>query len=106
GDGGVATNSTSVTVQNLPPTITAVTNSGPIDEGSSANITVTASDPAGANDPLRYEFDCNNDGAYEVGPQPSNSASCTFADNGAFPVPVRVTDGDGGMDTNSTTVTV
>jgi hypothetical protein len=106
GDGGEDTDSTTVTVNNVAPTITSVSNDGPIDEGSSATVTVTATDPAGANDPLSYEFDCDNDGSYEVGPQAANSASCSFGDNGSFQVNVRVTDGDGGEDTDSTTVTV
>jgi hypothetical protein len=108
--GNCATDTTTVTVNNVDPTITAVTNDGPIDEGSSATITVTATDPADVNDPLQYEFDCDSSGGYEVGPQVSNSTLCSFADDGSFtvpvPVPVRVTDGDGGSATDSTTVTV
>ncbi|HXE89903.1 MAG TPA: PKD domain-containing protein [Terriglobales bacterium] len=94
------------TVNNLNPSISSVTNDGPITEGSSATITVTASDPAGVNDPLSYEFDCNNDSTYEIGPQSGNTASCSYADNGSYPVNVRVTDGDGGSATDSTTVQV
>lgn len=101
-----AADTTEVTVNNVDPTITDVTNDGPVDEGGSATITVTASDPAGVNDPLQYEFDCDNSGGYEVGPQASNSTLCSFSDNGSFTVPVRVTDGDGGEATGSTTVTV
>lgn len=105
-DGGVATSSTVVTVNNLDPTITEITNDGPVAEGSPATITVTATDPAGVNDPLMYEFDCDNDGTYEIGPQASNSAQCTYSDDGAMIVPARVTDDDGGEVTDSTTVTV
>src|SRR5262249_10476847 len=97
GHGGSATATVSVKVINVPPAITTVTNDGPIDEGFSATITVTASDPGGQGDPLSYEFDCDDDGVYEIGPQASNSASCAFSDNGNFAVPVRVTDSDGGM---------
>ncbi|MDP2663054.1 MAG: PKD domain-containing protein, partial [Dehalococcoidia bacterium] len=95
-----------VTVNNVAPTISLVSNDGPINEGSSASITVVATDPAGADDPLSYEFDCNNDGTFEKGPQAGNSASCSFADNGSFSVNVRVNDGDGGVVTSSTVVTV
>ncbi len=105
-DGGFTELTTDVTVNNLPPSIFAVTNDGPVDEGSSASIDVTASDPAGANDPLDYEFDCDDDATYEVGPQPSSSVSCAFADDGLYDVGVRVSDGDGGTATGSTTVTV
>ena len=105
-NGNCDTGTTTVTVNDLNPTITDVTNDGPIDEGSSATITVTATDPGGVNDPLMYEFDCDNSGGYEVGPQSGNSTLCSFADNGSFTVPVRVTDGDGGSATDSTTVAV
>ncbi len=105
-DGGFTEYMATVTVNNLPPTIISVTNDGPIDEGSSSTVTVSATDPAGSNDPLSYEFDCDNDLIYEVGPQAGNSASCSFGDNGSFQVNVRVTDGDGGEDADSTTVTV
>jgi hypothetical protein len=98
--------STTVNIINADPEITNVTNNGPITEGSSAFITVTATDPAGADDPLSYEFDCDDDSAYEIGPQPADSASCAFADNGDFQVNVRVADDDGGETTGATTVTV
>jgi Ca2+-binding RTX toxin-like protein len=107
GDGDfAASSSVSVHVNNLPPTITAVMNNGPVNEASPSTITVTANDPAGAADPLRYEFDCNNDGTYEIGLQSGNSAACTFADNGTFTVKVRVSDGDGGETLGSTSVSV
>ena len=95
-----------VTVANLPPVISNVTAESPIDEGDSSTVTVTASDPAGANDPLSYEFDCDGNSVFEVGPQASNSHNCSFADNGTFTVNVRVSDGDGGADTGSDTVVV
>jgi len=106
GDGGSDIDSTTVIVINVDPTISDTSNNGPINEGGSATITVTATDPAGANDPLSYEFDCDNDATYEVGPQAGNSTSCSFANDGSFTVNVRVMDGDGGADTDSTTVTV
>ncbi len=92
---------------NQPPVISTVTNDGPIGEGSSATITVTASDPD-PSDTLAYEFDCDGNLAYEVGPQPSNVVSCPFDDNAGspFPVNVRVTDAHGGEATDSTTIVV
>ncbi|MDW3218062.1 MAG: Calx-beta domain-containing protein [Acidimicrobiales bacterium] len=104
GDGGTATDTTVVTVNNLDPIISSTTNDGPVDEGTSATITVNASDvPA---DTLSYEFDCDNDATYEVGPQPGNTSPCSFADQGSHTVNVRVTDGDGGTATDSTVVSV
>lgn len=87
-----------VTVNNVAPTASA-TNNGPIAEGSSATITVTATDPAGANDPLSYRFDCTNDGTYELGPQAGNSTPCAYADDGSYTAKFEVTDGDGGSAT-------
>ena len=95
-----------VTVVNLPPVISNVSAESPIDEGDSSTVTVTASDPAGAADPLSYEFDCDGNNVFEVGPQAINSHNCPFADNGTFTVNVRVSDGDGGADTDSDTVVV
>ena len=101
-----ATDTATITITNVDPTITEVVNSGPVDETSSVTVTVSATDPAGANDPLSYEFDFDNNGIYEVGPQSGNSATHTFADNGSYVVNVRVTDGDGGVATSSTTIAV
>jgi PKD domain/Thrombospondin type 3 repeat len=106
GDGGEDTGSVAVQVNNLPPEISSVTADTPIDEGNSSTVTVTASDPAGANDPLSYEFDCDNDNSYEVGPQSGDTHACDFADNGTFTVNVRVSDADGGQDTSSASAVV
>lgn len=106
GHAGISSASFSLTVNNLPPVISNVSNSGPINAGGAATISVAATDPAGANDPLAYEFDCDNDNLFEVGPQAGNSAACAFAAAGQFTVNVRVTDGDGGAATGSTVVQV
>ena len=95
-----------ITITNADPVITAVTDDGPVDAGSPATITVTATDPAAADDPLSYAFDCDGDATFEVGPQAANSTTCTFATAGGHPVDVRVADDDGGLATGSTTVTV
>jgi hypothetical protein len=105
GDGGEDTDSVVVTVNNVAPTIVSVTNNGPVGEGTSATISVTATDP-GVLDVLQYEFDCLGDGNYEVGPQAGSSTGCLYRNNGSYTVNVRVTDGDGGEDTDSTTVVV
>ncbi len=107
-DGNSGTSSTTfdLTVNNVAPTITSVSNDGPITAGGAANITIDASDPAGAADPLAYEFDCDNNGSYEVGPQASNSTACSFASAGSFPVNGRASDEDGGQATGLTVVTV
>lgn len=62
----------------------------------------------GANpgDPLTYEFDCDGDGTFEIGPLASTTAPCTFTTLGYHPVGVRVTDGGGLTDTQTTQVLV
>ena len=106
GDGRATTRRRTVVVANLDPAISNVTSVSPIDEGGSSTITVTAADPAGANDPLSYEFDCDGDNTYEVAPQPSNTHNCSYDDDGNFTVKVRVTDDDEGSATDSTSVVV
>ncbi|HZF11400.1 MAG TPA: choice-of-anchor Q domain-containing protein [Thermoanaerobaculia bacterium] len=108
GDDGHSVRSTSfnLVVGNLAPTITSVSNNGPIVAGHAVTLTVTAADPAGANDPLTYAFDCNDDGVFEIGPQAGNSAACMFASAGSFTVPVRVADDDGGVTLGTSVVRV
>src|SRR5262249_40002450 len=88
-DGGFTDFTTTITILNVPPTISAVLTNSPINEGSGVTVTVLASDPAGPLDPLSYEFDFDNDGTYEVGPQVSNTTTHLFADNGSYRVNVR-----------------
>jgi len=106
GQGGTSTTSFALVVNNVAPTIVSVSNNGPVITGNPATVTVTATDPAGANDPLTYSFDCDNNGTFEIGPQAGNSASCTFATAGSHTVKVRVADDDGGVTVGSTVVTV
>ena len=98
---------TTVSITNVAPTISSVTNNGPAAIGAPAQITVAASDVAGPiRDPLRYEFDCDNNGIYEMAAQPASTTSCTFATSGFHAVRVRVNDGDGGVALGSTDVLV
>ena len=106
GDGGSGGDNVLANVGNVDPVINAINNDGPIDESSNATITVAATDAAGPNDPLEYEFDCENDSTYEVGPQAGNAAQCSYDDDGSYIVGVRVTDDDSGEAIGSTTVTV
>jgi len=98
--GGTGSDSASVSLDNANPSIDSLSNSGPIDEGSSASINASASDP-GSNDTLSYAYDCNNDSTYE-----DTSGSCSFDDNGTYTVGVQVTDDNGGSTTGTTDVTV
>ncbi len=102
-DGLTDTDSTTVTVNNVPPTASA-TNDGPKDEGTSVTVTASQVDPG--VDTFTYSFDWNNDGIYEIVDQTSPSAQYTFMDNGIYNVGVRVRDDDGGIGTATTDVTV
>ena len=108
--GATDTDTLTITVNNVDPTITSVvaTPSELPFTGGSSTIAIAATDPAGANDPLQYSFDCDGVGGFEVGPQGGSSATCTFtdADEGSSTVNVQVDDGDGGVTPGSTTVTV
>ena len=96
--GESASDSVTITVVNVPPNISNVTVSPrPVAEGGSGTITVTATDPAGVNDPLTYSFDCDDNASFEIGPQPGNSASCTFTEGPSQTVNVRVEDDDQGV---------
>jgi VCBS repeat-containing protein len=108
-NGGVDTSASqtftiTVNAVNDNPVIASVTNNGPANEGSPATIKVTANDVDG--DTLSYAFDCDNNGTFEVGPQAASSAQCTFNDEGTYRVTVKVTDGNGGSATDSTSVVV
>jgi hypothetical protein len=58
------------------------------------------------SDALRYSFDWDNDGVYDVVDQAASSAATTYAEAGLKPVRVRVVDADGGVVTGTTTVEV
>jgi len=94
----------SVTVNNIPPEITVISNNGPVYTNQPVQIVVTVSGYAG--DTLSYTFDCDNNGVYEVGPQSGNTGVCTFSQKGTYTVGVRVSDDDGASDTGTTQVEV
>ena len=103
-----------ITVNNLPPTADA---GGPyvINEGDSLALSATASDPAGANDPLTFSWDVNGDGIF--GDATGQNPTLTWAqlnalgiDDGTVVISnlrVRVADDDGGVtDSAPSTLTV
>jgi PKD repeat protein len=69
-------------------------------------VTVSVSDPAGLNDPLTYSFDWDTDGVYDLLNQSSPVASHIYTATGVYTMTVRVSDGDGGLTTQTFTVTV
>ncbi|MFO7902492.1 MAG: PKD domain-containing protein [Pirellulaceae bacterium] len=106
-----ATTSVSITPQaNQPPSADA---NGPytIDEGDSVTLDASASsDPDG--DSLSFTWDVNGDGTFgdATGETPTLSWSqlnvLGIDDDGTFDVSVRVDDGNGGTDTDTTTLDV
>ncbi len=78
-------------------------------ESSPVTVYAVAFGPAGIS--FNYGFDCDNDSLYETagsGSGNAGSATCTFADDGAFTVGVQVCDAGNGAncDTGSTLVDV
>ena len=75
------------------------------DEGTNVGLTAAGSTDPDPGDTLTYEWDLDNDGAFDD----STSQTPTFTlvgDNGVFTVRVRVTDSFGDSSTDSSTVTV
>jgi PKD repeat protein len=111
-DGGISgTFSTNVVVNNLPPTATGMTNSGPVTENSPVTVSLTGvSDPSPVDSgSLRFSFATSIAGlaANYGAASATNSANFTFPDNGSFTLFGRVYDKDGGISaTHQTTVTV
>ncbi len=93
-----------LTVNNVPPVITGIVTNEPVSQGDPAVITVSATDPAGVNDPLTYAFDCDNDSSYET-PGDGNIGTCTLDPSAATStIGVQVSDDDGGVTTASAEV--
>ena len=103
-DGGVATGVTTITVTPQTLTLTAVTNSGPVQVGASVQVTVEVTQELG--DALLYSFDWDNNGVYEIENQPASSATTSYAEAGLKAAAVRVIDADGGVVTGTTLIEV
>jgi hypothetical protein len=101
-DGGSATASTVVQVDAQTLGASA-TNDGPVRRGQPATVTVAATQEL--SDVLTYGFDFDNNGAFEV-VQPDNSAAHVFPNTGIQRVGFGVTDGNGGVATGATNITV
>jgi hypothetical protein len=104
--GQTATTSFTLTVNNVPPTISTFTVPATGNEGSSVFLRAVATDPAGANDPLTYTWTITKPDGTTLTTLTGASASFTPPDNGNYGVSLTVSDGDGGSATRSATVNV
>jgi PKD repeat protein len=122
-DGGCSSDTLTVTVSNLAPTVDPLS-SVTISEGQSASFIGHATDPG--SDDLTFQWTwgyrsaCDTSTTYlnsppNADPLPSPSVnprditetkSCQYGDNGAFTVTLQVTDDDGSSTTVSATLTV
>jgi hypothetical protein len=105
--GGFTDYTTSIVVKNVAPTASA---GGPYStfDDTPITLTATASDPAGALDPLTYAWDLDNNGTFETsGASVSfNPVLLGYSGNQTRTVNLQVSDGDGGVTTVATTVQV
>jgi cysteine-rich repeat protein len=69
----------------------------PVDGSGSGDIDGTV---------VQWEWDCHEDGTFELLSTSSPFATCTYDDNGVFAIGLRVTDNDGGLNTVITTVAI
>jgi PKD domain/RTX calcium-binding nonapeptide repeat (4 copies) len=100
-------NTVSVHVLNVAPTVNA---GGPYSTFDDTSITLngTSTDPAGGLDPLTYSWDLDNNGSFETSGASATFNPVTLGIHGAQTrtVGLRVSDGDSGVTTVSTTVQI
>jgi hypothetical protein len=112
GPGSSGSDTAEVTISNVAPTADDLSATSPIQEGGNSSLSLTNPTDASSVDAasLRYSFACDGlDGSLApnyAAAGTTNSATCSFADNGTFTVKGRVYDKDGGGTTYSATVVV
>ena len=104
-DGGSATNSTTIVVANVDPTINSYDVAATGSEGTAVSLDATASDPGGINDPLTFTWTVTRPDSSTL-TLSGASANFTPAEDGVYGVSLTVTDDDGGSATNSSTVDI
>lgn len=99
-DGATQSDTLTVTVKNVAPTITAIIGETSINQGETAYLSATAFDPG--NDPLTYRWDFGD------GSQPVNGQNLTYTltQSGTYELILTVTDSEGASTTQTRTITV
>jgi PKD repeat protein len=92
-DGGTSSDTHTVTVSNVAPTLSTAQWSASEEEGQEVTFTASATDPGG--DTLTYTWGFGDGGPTATGAEVSH----TYADNGVYIITLSVDDGDLGVDT-------
>jgi large repetitive protein len=100
-DGGVTEEAIEIKVDNAKPSIVTIEKPTQINEGQTVEFKATATD-AGANDTLTYTWNFGDN----TNPVNGQNTNHTYADNGNYNVVLTVTDKDGAITTETTTVKV
>src|SRR5205085_2117086 len=106
-DGAVGTAEQTVSVGNVAPSPSITSVSSTHLEGTPITATGSATDPAGASDPLTFAWHVSKDGAATPSDRGSGRG-CSFTpdDDGSYRVVLTVSDEDGGVGTTEQTVSV
>jgi PKD repeat protein len=101
GQGGVATDDATVIVNNVPPTASA---GGPYLTTAGITLTLVATATDVPADALTYVWDIDDDGFFDD--RVGRVVTYTWAATGIYTVTLQVSDDDGGVTTDTTTVNV
>ncbi len=103
--GASLNDTTSITVDNVAPTIAITGAPGSSPEGTLINLGSSVSDP-GTLDTFTYLWEVSSTNGQVIPNGASPSFSFTPDDNGTYTVTLTVTDDDGGVDTDTAIITV
>ncbi len=104
-NGGSATATQSVTIQNRAPSASFTATPNPVPTGTAVTFNAAASsDPDGTI--AKYEWDLDGNGSYETNTGTTANTSRTYTSAGEVKVGLRITDNSGATATATQTVTV